>query len=68
MKNNNSKFSLKTLKICSWIFIIMLIFTIGDILGNIFFENTITLKTILLMLTGTCALIITRSKIKKINT
>ena len=64
MNNNTSKLSLKTLKICSWIFIIMIIFTIGDVLGGIIFKNTISLKTILLMITGICALIITKSKIK----
>lgn len=67
MNKKNSQSNLRILKLCSLIFIVMIIFSVGDILGSIIFKNTISLKAVLLILTGTCSLIITKSKIRKIN-
>ncbi|MBU4643003.1 hypothetical protein ACVAMH_31695 [Bacillus zanthoxyli] len=67
MNKKKSQSNLKILKLCSLVFIVMIIFSVGDILGSIIFNNDISLKAILLILAGTGSLIFTKSKIKKIN-
>lgn len=67
MNKKKSQSNLKILKLCSLVFIVMIIFSVGDILGSIIFNNDISLKAILLILAGTGSLIFTKSKIKRIN-
>ncbi|MGH0680972.1 hypothetical protein ACQVPP_27875 [Bacillus luti] len=67
MNKKKSQSNLKILKLCSLVFIVMIIFSVGDMLGSIIFNNDISLKAILLILAGTGSLIFTKSKIKRIN-